>query len=376
MRGLLLSSVLMVSWSLAEAQGVPVVDTGMLTQEMAVTAHREADATVQKARSARQNAVLELDRQLIGELDRLIAAASVPPVATEAMIDTLEAGSGDSRAAARNLYDPTDSNPAASQAFGDAAVTVEEVIIAGSKATYAHPGVAKAGLSQAQWRALLQALIWQESRFNPYAQSPAGAFGLTQLMRPTAIEVGVGGDYRTNPYSQVVGGGTYLARMLDIQNGNIVVALAAYNAGPGNVQRYGGVPPFKETQNYVHVVPLKYNEYLAKIGGVDALGTIEPVLASGANFAVAADGLASYAAHAAEISLIAQRLKDVILAMQANENPSQAWVLNGYARAEMARIMALQTRLLAVRSRMVSADAMQAAAAAATERRYMQFSNE
>ena len=219
-------------------------------------------------------------------------------------------------------------------------------------------------------------MIWQESRFNPFIGSDAGAWGLTQLMPGTADEVGVGGDYRTNPYSQVVGGATYLARMLNRQNGNIVIALAAYNAGPGNVDKYGGVPPFKETQHYVQVIPQKYNEYLSKIGGVDALGTIDPVLASGANFAIAADGLASYAANAAEIAVIAQRLKDVILQMKANKNPSQAWVLNSYARAEMARIMALQTRVLAVKSRMVSAEAMQEAAAAASERKYMIFSND
>ena len=195
-------------------------------------------------------------------------------------------------------------------------------------------------------------------------------------MPGTADEVGVGADYRTNPYSQVVGGATYLARMLKRTNGNIVLALASYNAGPGNVDKYGGVPPFKETQHYVQVIPAKYNEYLAKIGGVDALGTIDPVLATGANFAIAADGSASYSASAAEIAVIAQRLKDIILKMKANENPSQAWVLNNYARAEMARIMALQVRVLAVQNKTVAAGAMMEAAAAASERKYMQFSND
>ena len=371
-----LATALMLTTTLAHGQGVPVIDGNMIIKELAILSHRQEDLGVQKEKASRQEEMLALDDALIAELDKLIAAATVPAASTEAMVDDLEAGSGNPDAAASKVYDPNDSNPAAGKVFGDAALTVEQVIIEGSKATYHLPGVAKAGLSQAQWRALVQAMIWQESRFNPFIGSDAGAWGLTQLMPGTADEVGVGGDYRTNPYSQVVGGATYLARMLNRQNGNIVIALAAYNAGPGNVDKYGGVPPFKETQHYVQVIPQKYNEYLSKIGGVDALGTIDPVLASGANFAIAADGLASYAANAAEIAVIAQRLKDVILQMKANKNPSQAWVLNSYARAEMARIMALQTRVLAVKSRMVSAEDMQEAAAAASERKYMIFSND
>ena len=377
MKRLLLTTALWVTASTgAFAQGVPVVDPSMIKQEALITAQREHDLAIQKDKDARSAEINAMDDALIAELDRLIAAATVPPAPTQEMIEDLEAGSGNPNAAAGTVYDPNNSNPAAAKAFGDAATTVEEVIIAGSKATYHLPGVAAAGLSQAQWRALVQAMIWQESRFNPFIGSDAGAWGLTQLMPGTAVEVGVGADYRTNPYSQVVGGATYLARMLKRTNGNIVLALASYNAGPGNVDKYGGVPPFKETQHYVQVIPAKYNEYLAKIGGVDALGTIDPVLATGANFAIAADGSASYSASAAEIAVIAQRLKDIILKMKANENPSQAWVLNNYARAEMARIMALQVRVLAVQNKTVAAGAMMEAAAAASERKYMQFSND
>lgn len=370
------SAIAVVTTSPVWSQGVPVVDGNLAVKEAAITAQREKDLALQKEKLATEEDILALDDELIAELDKLIQAATVPPQNTSDMVETLESGSGDSEAAADNLYSPDDTNPAAAQSFGDAALTVEEVIIAGSKATYNHPGVAAAGLSQAQWRALVQAMIWQESRFNPFIGSSVGAWGLTQLMPGTAAEVGVAGDYRTNPYSQVVGGATYLARMLQRENGNIVLALACYNAGPGNVDEYGGVPPFKETQHYVQVIPAKYNEYLAKIGGVDALGTIDPVLATGANFAVAANGAMSYAAYAAEIGVIAKRLKDIILQMKANENPAQAWVLNTYARAEMARILALKVRLDAVTAKMVSADALQQAAAQASERQYMQFSVE
>lgn len=360
----------------ALGQGVPVIDPRALVQEQLITEHRKSDLALQQERSAREAEILEMDNQLISQLDRLIESYSLPPQAAGEMIEELEGGSGDGAAAAANLYAPDDNNPAASQTFGDAAVTVEEVIIAGSKATYDSAGVAKAGLSQAQWRALVQAMIWQESRFNPFIGSDAGAWGLTQLMPGTAGDMGVAGDYRTNPYSQVYGGAKYLSLMLNRHDGNIVLALAAYNAGPGNVDKYGGVPPFKETQHYVQVIPQKYNEYLAQIGGVDALGTIEPSLASGANFAIGANASAQYASHTADIASIAQRLKNIVVQMQSNENQAQAWLLNTYARAEMARIMALQVRLLAVQSNTVSLDAMQQAASAAEQRAYMQFSNE
>lgn len=375
MRSFLATPACLVLASPALAQGVPVFDPNLLIQELAVTAHREKDAATQREKQSHQDQMLALDDELIAELDKLIAAASVPASSAE-MIENLEDGAGKATAASTSVYDQKDSNPAASRVFGDAALTVEQVIIEGAKATYHLPGVAKAGLSQAQWRALLQALIWQESRFNPFVGSAAGAWGLTQLMPGTAAEVGVGRDYRTNSYSQVVGGGTYLARMLDRQNGNIVEALAAYNAGPGRVDEYGGVPPFKETQHYVTVIPQKYNEYLAKIGGVDALGTIEPVLASGASFAITADGSATYSANAAEIGEIAHRIKAIVLKVRSTENPAQAWVLNTYARAELGRILALRVRLHAVQNRTAGADALQQAAASAEERNYLQFSNE
>ena len=248
------------------------------------------------------------------------------------------------------------------------------MIIQGAKDTYGLPGVSAAGLSQAQWRALVQALIWQESRFNPHAQSPVGAYGLTQLMPGTAAEMGVAGSYKSNPYAQVKGGATYLARQLQRFNGNVVHALAAYNSGPGNVQKYNGVPPFKETRNYVVVIPKKYNEYLSKIGGPDAEGTIEPTLAAGANYAMSSDAAMEYGDSSAQvIAQIAKRLKDIMLQMKSNENPTKAWALNTYARAEMARIMALRMRMLAVETRRVSAEALQEAADHAEEKAFFNY---
>lgn len=119
--------------------------------------------------------------------------------------------------------------------------------------------------------ALLRGLVKQESGFDPNARSGVGALGLTQLMPGTARELGVTDP--TDPAQAIDGGAKYLKQQLDKFGGDTSKALAAYNAGPGAVLKYGGIPPFAETQNYVKSILAIADSYRAQGSSAQTVAT-------------------------------------------------------------------------------------------------------
>lgn len=154
---------------------------------------------------------------------------------------------------------------------------------------------------------LFSRLVNQESRFNPAAVSPKGAVGLSQLLPSTAKDLGVNPN---DPWENLVGGARYLARGLKASGGDVPTALAYYNAGPGNVQKYGGVPPFAETLDYIQ-----------KITGA----AVEPSRGRGAG---AGRGVAGTAAQRGDYADAAQ------VALSYNSRASKPGIIDAALRTE------------------------------------------
>jgi soluble lytic murein transglycosylase-like protein len=201
----------------------------------------------------------------VAELQSLIAAANGSPLATPAAPAAAPAKSFDSVLAQQTpgTAPSTDAN----SANGAAAAGSTGGVTAGANTPYAaeiDAAASKYGLDPA----LLRGLIRQESNFNPKAGSPAGAQGLCQLMPGTARALGCTNPW--DPAQNIDAGARYLKQQLDRFGGDIPKSLAAYNAGPGAVQRYGGVPPYAETQNYVRRVQAYADEYRRQAEPVQA----------------------------------------------------------------------------------------------------------
>jgi soluble lytic murein transglycosylase-like protein len=155
---------------------------------------------------------------------------------------------GDPQTAPDPTPDDADDTPAAAPGIPDTAVTQ----VALPRVPEAWRAALNAAADQAQLSPdLLAALVWQESRWQPGALSPKGAIGLTQLMPATARSLAVDPH---DPAANLLGGARYLRHLIDLFDGDIERALAAYNAGPNRVLRAGGVPPIAETRAYVSTI--------------------------------------------------------------------------------------------------------------------------
>ncbi len=200
--------------------------------------------------------MMRISNRLRMTLGAVAVAASVLPCAASA--DVLEIGT--------NGYQWVAGGPAGQgrDTVGAEAAAMEAVPAA-LEASQLHPQSVTDALDAAgptRWRArvaelaakydispaLFEAVVWQESRWNEAARSPVGARGLAQLMPGTAAQMGVNAG---DPTANLEGGARYLRMQLDAFGGDIEKALAAYNAGPGRVQKAGGIPRIRETQAYV-----------------------------------------------------------------------------------------------------------------------------
>ena len=187
----------------------------------------------------------------VSQIEALIASAGAgspsPSAATSTSFDQQLAQATTAQAATSTTTSTAD--------VGSGSVPYEDLI---------NSAASKYGIDPA----VLKGLIKQESGFNPNAGSPAGAQGLTQLMPGTAASLGVTDVH--DPAQSIDGGAHYLKMQLDRFGGDYSKALAAYNAGPGAVQRYNGVPPYAETQNYVKNV-LSFADQYRQDGGQAAM---------------------------------------------------------------------------------------------------------
>jgi soluble lytic murein transglycosylase-like protein len=177
----------------------------------------------------------------------VLAACAWPAVA---WADVLEVGGDGASWIAGGPVAAGSAAGAAGSAMVTAAVALTEAAAAAGPAAW-RGEVARLAAKYDLSPALLEAVVWQESRWRAGAVSPAGARGLAQLMPGTARALGVDAH---DPAANLEGGARYLRMQLDAFGGDVEKALAAYNAGPGRVRRAGGIPAIRETRNYVAAI--------------------------------------------------------------------------------------------------------------------------
>lgn len=332
-----LSSYLICCTHPLAAQGVPTQDAAGITQLVTQFSRLRKDMTVQRNHATTGETLASIQSDQLRVLEDMSVAMTGPGLDIQALEGNADFPAGE-------IYPPASAHPMDNRLFGEGRKTIEMMIVKVAGEYAGHPGVHRAGLSATQWRCLFQALIKQESRFSVTAQSPVGAYGLTQLMPGTASDMGVD---RYDVMDNLRGGARYITTQLNTF-GNIPHALAAYNAGPGRVQEYGGVPPFPETQGYVRNISRFYNEYLAVVGGADALGTLSPTDMALAEFSNISHTSIYYAADShATAEQVISRLAAIIRQIDETSDVKRAFELNTYAKAEIGRILNLRVRLMA-----------------------------
>lgn len=245
------------------AQSLGALPVGVPAGELAIVQRvQQLQALIESARAVSSGGVL--GDTATGSSGAAQAADGTDFAAALQAATTADAAAGTQPASA--VYAPELAGTANVADAADLAGTAgvdDTAGLAGDLATAAQEGAAGEGddyealVDQAAARngvdpAVLHGLIQQESGFDPSATSSAGAMGLTQLMPATASTLGVANPF--DPAESIEGGARYLGELLRQFAGNTEDALAAYNAGPGAVQEYGGIPPYPETQNYVSSV--------------------------------------------------------------------------------------------------------------------------
>lgn len=339
--GALALGVAVLPWA-ATAQGVPIVDPKSIIQHGLEIAQMSYLTGARELEADKRRRIGELHQEQLEALDATLAMMT----GKTPWIGDLEVLPG---AEAEVLYAVEDNNPFADRLFGDVKTSIEEMIVATAQKYAGHPGLARAGLNPVEFRIWFQSLVKQESGFSIGARSPVGAFGLTQVMPDTAKDLGIYPAYYDDPMLQLDGGARYFLTQMNTF-GSVPLALAAYNAGPGAVTKYGGIPPYKETQEYVVRITGFFNAYAGKIIGVDQVGTFDPrdmAIAEASNTSDA--GLHYGMAASVEIVASLGRLRSIIERIPATKSAKEALDLNSYARAEAVRIGLMVERAKAAR---------------------------
>jgi hypothetical protein len=364
-----LSGFSMLLVSSAFAGGVPTVDW----KTILLDGRLQSEETLKTQEYVRE--VEERDRQekLYQEQIKQLETTLALLTGTSEMVGSLDAMPD---LEATEVYAIEDNNPYAGRLFGDAQTTIEQMIINTAQRYSSHPALAKAGINPTEFRCWFQALVKQESRFSIGARSNKAAFGLTQIIPGTAKDLGIYPAYYDDPQLQLDGGARYLLAQLN-RFGRMELALAAYNAGPGAVIDYGGIPPFKETQDYVVRISAFYNVYASQITGVDMAGTLTPdelMIAQTSNISDAGMHYANFSAQQLTQSLT--RVRGILQQIPHTRSVKEAMDLNTYMRAELVRMSAVLVRLKAARRKVEAQQYAMIWAALARDEKFIRLTEE